>query len=54
MEMIIGLAHLFRKFEIELYETDETDVEVKHDFTIPAPRSDSKGVRIKVVGVEEN
>lgn len=53
MEMVIGLAHFFRKFEFELYETDETDVELKHDFTIPAPRLDSKGVRIRVGGVEE-
>lgn len=53
MEMSIGLAHFFRKFELELYETDESDVALKHDFTLPAPRSDSKGVRIRVVGVEE-
>jgi hypothetical protein len=53
MEMIIGLAHFFRKFEFELYETDASDVELKHDFTLPAPKLDSKGVRTRVVGIEE-
>jgi hypothetical protein len=48
--MTVGIAHFFRKFEFELYETDASDVEVKHDFTLPAPKSDSKGVRVRVVG----
>ena len=46
------LATIFRKFELELYETDITDVELAHDFFLPSPKLDSKGVRIKVVGVE--
>lgn len=53
MELTIGLAHFFRRFNLELYETDETDVVIAHDFMLPAPKSDSKGVRIKVVSVEE-
>lgn len=53
MEMTIGLAHFFRRFEFELYETDASDVEVKHDFTLPSPKLDSKGVRVRVVGMEE-
>jgi hypothetical protein len=53
MELTLGLAHIFRRFKLELYETDATDVELAHDFMLPAPKSDSKGVRIKVVSVEE-
>jgi hypothetical protein len=53
MELYIGLAHLFRKLKLQLYETDVSDVEAIHDFFLPAPKLDSKGVRVKVVGIEE-
>ncbi|KAF2434308.1 cytochrome P450, variant [Tothia fuscella] len=53
MELTLGLAHLFRRFKLELYETDKSDVILAHDFMLPAPKSDSKGVRVKVVGVEK-
>jgi hypothetical protein len=53
MELTLGLAHMFRRFNLELYETDATDVEIAHDFMLPAPKADSKGVRIKVVSVVE-
>ena len=33
---------------LELYETDVSDVEMAHDFFNPIPRLDSKGVRVKV------
>jgi hypothetical protein len=44
-------AAMFRRFEFELYETDFSDLELKHDFFIPIPRLDSKGVRVKVTAV---
>jgi hypothetical protein len=44
-------AAIFRRFEFELYETDVSDLELKHDFFIPIPRLDSKGVRVKVTAV---
>jgi hypothetical protein len=53
MELTLGLAHIFRRFKLQLYETDVSDVEIAHDFMLPAPKADSKGVRIKVVSVEE-
>jgi cytochrome P450 len=53
MELTLGLAHFFRKFDLELYETDASDVEMKYDFVLPAPKADSKGVRVKVVGLKE-
>ena len=42
------LAAIFRNFEFELYRTDASDVELAHDFFLPSPRLDSKGVRVKV------
>jgi hypothetical protein len=42
------LAGVFRSFEFELYHTDISDVELAHDFFLPHPKMDSKGVRVKV------
>lgn len=47
-EMYLTLAAIFRKFEMMLYETDRSDVEVVHDFFNPSPKMDSKGVRVVV------
>jgi len=47
------MAALFRRFRFELFETDVPDVELKHDFFLPSPKLDSKGVRVKVVEVYE-
>lgn len=44
----IGLAKLFRRFSFELYETDVSDVTMLHDWFMPLPKLDSKGVRVKV------
>ena len=41
-------AMIFRRFGLELYETDITDVELKHDLFIPFVKLDSKGVRVRV------
>lgn len=48
-ELYMTLAAVFRNFRFELYETDITDVELAHDFFLPSPRLDSKGVRVKVL-----
>ena len=47
-ELYMTLAAVFRNFEFELYQTDLSDVELAHDFFLPSPRLDSKGVRVKV------
>jgi len=46
-----ALAVLFheRGPKFQLYETDESDVKHAHDFVVPLPRIDSKGVRIIMV-----
>jgi hypothetical protein len=43
------LAAVFRNFSFELYETDLSDVKLAHDFFLPSPKLDSKGVRVKVL-----
>lgn len=48
MELILVLGTIFRKFEMELYETDITDVLLGHDFFLPSPKLDSKGIRVRV------
>ena len=47
-ELYMTLAAIFRNFDFELYQTDLSDVELAHDFFLPSPRLDSKGVRVKV------
>lgn len=46
-EMSLILAVLFRANgpKLELFETDESDVKMVHDFLIPLPKLDTKGVR---------
>ena len=53
MEVTVGLATFIRRFQSELYETDISDVKLKHDFLIPSPKLDTKGVRVKIIGVED-
>jgi hypothetical protein len=52
MELYIALGSLFRRFSLELFETDRSDIEVAHDFFLPSPRMDSLGVRVKFKEVE--
>lgn len=50
-ELYLAIAGLFgpdRRVEMSLFETDESDVEVVHDFFNPSPKLDSKGVRVMV------
>jgi hypothetical protein len=48
MEIYLAIAHIFRRFELELYETDRSDVVMVHEFFLPAPVLTSKGVRAKI------
>jgi hypothetical protein len=47
-ELYMALAAVFRNFSFELFQTDLSDVELAHDFFLPSPRLDSKGVRVMV------
>ncbi|MCJ1396993.1 hypothetical protein MMC11_000185 [Xylographa trunciseda] len=50
-ELYLALAAVFRRFDLELFETSGEDVKVVHDFIFGAPRLDSKGVRVVVKGL---
>lgn len=51
-EINLVIASLFQNdavgMRMELFNTDESDVEQAHDFMIPMPRLDSKGVRVRI------
>ncbi|KAI1653876.1 cytochrome P450 [Daldinia decipiens] len=49
-EMSLALAVLYRPggLKFELFETDESDVKPVHDFMIPLPKLNTKGVRILI------
>lgn len=49
-ELYLTLAAVFApgRFTLELFETDISDVETKHDFLNTSPRLDSKGIRVTV------
>jgi hypothetical protein len=46
--MYLTLAMMFRRFKFELHEADASDVQLGHDFFIPVPKLESKGVRVFV------
>ena len=48
-ELFLVIAAVAR-YDIELFETDVSDVEFKHDYQVAYPKLDSKGVRVVVKG----
>jgi cytochrome P450 len=48
-EIYIGLATIFRRHELVLFETDRSDVDFAVDMVSAQPKFGSKGVRVKVV-----
>lgn len=51
-EMYIGLAKLLRRFDLELYDVlRERDIAHHRDCFLGEPRDDTKGVRVKVLGM---
>lgn len=48
-ELYLTYASVFRKFKFQLYETDQSDVALAHDFFLPSPKLDSKGVRVRCI-----
>ncbi|CZR60166.1 related to trichodiene oxygenase [cytochrome P450] [Phialocephala subalpina] len=45
-ELYLMTAALVRRFDMQLWETDERDVAFVHDFQVTMPNFDSKGVRV--------
>lgn len=50
-ELYACVAAVVRRFELELWETDLSDVAWRHDFVMAFPKLDSKGVRVRVKGL---
>lgn len=50
-ELYLTAATVFRRFEIELFETTIKNIEIAHDFFVAAPSLDSKGVRAVITGL---
>ncbi|KAF2188496.1 cytochrome P450 [Zopfia rhizophila CBS 207.26] len=51
MELFVAIATLFRRFEMELYETVRDDADFVLDMVVPMPPRDSKGVRAIIKSV---
>ena len=47
-ELFMSTAGIFRRLEMELFETDDGDVEYQYDNYTPKARLDSKGIRVLV------
>ena len=47
-ELYLAVAGVFRRLDLELYETDFSDVNIIYDNYTPKARLDSKGVRVLV------
>lgn len=47
-EIYLTLATIFRRFDLELYQTTRADIDIVYDWFNPMPRLDSKGVRVVV------
>lgn len=48
--MYLALANMCAqgRFDFSLYKTDLSNVKIEHDFFVPFPRPDTKGVRMTV------
>jgi len=47
-ELYIAIATVYSRFEFELFETDDSDVEMTHAYLVPYTRWESQGIRATV------
>ncbi|KAK3900297.1 Trichodiene oxygenase [Staphylotrichum tortipilum] len=52
-ELYTTIATIFTRYEFDLYETDETDVQMAHAYLVPYVKWESKGIRATVRKVAE-
>ena len=50
-ELYLTISNVFRRFNLELFETTRDDVTIVCDAFVGYPKKDSKGVRVVVSGV---
>ena len=53
-ELYITIATVFSRFDFDLYETEESDIKMKHAYLVPYPRWESKGVRVRIRGAQRD
>lgn len=53
-EIILVIAALFRRFDLELFETSYEDVRIVRDVVAPDASRESKGVRVRVDSMKED
>jgi hypothetical protein len=46
--ILLGIATIFREFDLELYETTVDDVRIVRDMFVGHPRKESQSVRVMV------
>ncbi|RYP09745.1 hypothetical protein DL764_001080 [Monosporascus ibericus] len=49
-ELYIGLATVFRRLDLELYETGRDAVDMAADYFVPIPKEGTEGVRVMING----
>lgn len=49
-ELFLTIAAVFRRFDLELFETTRDDVGLARDGFVPRPKAGSKGVQVIVRG----
>jgi cytochrome P450 len=52
-QLYVALAVVHRRFELELFETDESDATPSRDLFTAGVKLDSKGIRVRIVGRED-
>jgi cytochrome P450 len=48
VELYLAVANLFRRFDMNVFETSERDISIAHDFFAPFGPSESKGLQVMV------
>lgn len=48
MELFLGLATVFRRFDFDLFETGEREVRMVSNFFAPFPEKGTAGLRVRV------
>ncbi|KAL2424332.1 Cytochrome P450 monooxygenase [Exophiala dermatitidis] len=46
MNLYLTIANFFARFDADLFQTSERDLEMEHDFFSPFPKLESKGLRV--------
>jgi hypothetical protein len=48
-ELFLTTAAIFRRYDMELFDTTIDDIKVKHDFFAAAPAQPARGIKVRIV-----